>query len=156
MRWVGLTTLGQPRLSEGAQPYPIQLRQHAALPLPLSLRAKLAQKWCSRWESNPNRRLRRPAFYPLKYESVKQVKSRELIFSQSFPNGPAGPSLFLRQNPVSEIEVVLPVFRIDIMLTRTHVVADGLPDRLADFRIFLRPQARQAKDMINGIGMHGS
>jgi len=46
MQWVGLTALGQPRLSEGAQPYPMQadamsshpypmqLGQHAVLPLP--------------------------------------------------------------------------------------------------------------------------
>jgi hypothetical protein len=31
---VGLTTLGQPRLSEGAQPYPRHLGQHAVLTLP--------------------------------------------------------------------------------------------------------------------------
>jgi hypothetical protein len=40
------------------------------IPYPPSPISRRSAKWCSRWDSNPNRRLRRPEFYPLKYESV--------------------------------------------------------------------------------------
>ena len=43
------------------------------------------KEWCSRWDSNPNRRLRRPEFYPLKYESVPPSKQAEHKGVKYFP-----------------------------------------------------------------------
>ena len=43
------------------------------------------KEWCSRWESNPNRRLRRPEFYPLKYESVLSFKQVDCKGVKYFP-----------------------------------------------------------------------
>lgn len=33
------------------------------------------KKWCSRWDLNPNLRLRRPTFYPLNYGNILQEKA---------------------------------------------------------------------------------
>ena len=57
------------------------LGQHAVLPLP----SPCEKEWCSRWESNPNRRLRRPEFYPLKYESVLSFKQADCKGVKYFP-----------------------------------------------------------------------
>ena len=67
-----LCTLSSPRAARGAAPtFPSF--------------SPFEKEWCSRWESNPNRRLRRPEFYPLKYESVLSFKQADCKGVKYFP-----------------------------------------------------------------------
>ena len=42
------------------------------------------------------------------------------------------------------------------MLTGTKVIADGLADGLADWRLLLDAETRLTQHAIDGIGMHGA
>lgn len=38
---------------------------------------KIGWRWCSRWDLNPDHRLRRPVFYPLNYGNVAHCRQRK-------------------------------------------------------------------------------
>jgi hypothetical protein len=60
--------------------------------------------------------------------------------------------LFTGEYPVRKIEVGLPILERDVMLTGTHMVADGQADPLADRRVDLGAKARLAEEFKDRLG----